>query len=114
MGYRQCICAKGHVIPKNKSYLYYVNNNTVFHNEQFVKCHLFTANIVLVSVEQSQIDVSCSDFWHILHTSENMQPILNINIWAIFSVQYHCKISKFKLVFPLSNESFSSLIALFV
>ena len=42
---------------KNKSCLYYVNNNTVFHIEQFVKCHLFTANILLVSVEQSLIDI---------------------------------------------------------
>ena len=53
-------------------------------------------------------------FLHILQTSKNMQPILNINIWAIFSVKYNCNISKFKLVFPLSNESFSTLIALFV
>ena len=32
-----------------------------------------------------------------LHISKNMQPILNINIWAIFSVKYNCNISKFKL-----------------
>ena len=56
-GYRQCICAKGHAIPKNKSCLYCVNINTVFHNEQFVKCPLSTANIVLVSVEQSLIGI---------------------------------------------------------
>ena len=28
----------------NKSCLGYVNNSTLFHNKQFVKCHLFTAN----------------------------------------------------------------------
>ena len=28
----------------NKSCLYFVNNNTSFHNKKFVKCDLFTAN----------------------------------------------------------------------
>ena len=37
------LSAKGHAIP-NECILYFVNNNTLFHNKQFVKCHLFTAN----------------------------------------------------------------------
>ena len=36
---------------------------------------------------------------------------LNINISGNFSVKYNCDISKSKLVFPLPNESYSSLIA---
>ena len=40
-----------------------------------------------------------------------MQPILNINIWVIFLVKYKCNISKSKLVFPLSNASYFSLMA---
>ena len=43
-----------------------------------------------------------------------MQPTLNINIWVIFSVKYKYNISKSKLVFPLSNASYFSLIALIV
>ena len=39
-----------------------------------------------------------------------MQPILNSNISAKFSVKYNCNISKSKLVFPLSNESYFGLI----
>ena len=35
---------------------------------------------------------------------------LNINISRNFSVKYNCDISKSKLVFPLPNESYSSLI----
>ena len=36
---------------------------------------------------------------------------LNINISENFSVKYNCDISKSKLVFPLPNESYSSLIS---
>ena len=36
---------------------------------------------------------------------------LNINISENFSVKYNCDVSKSKLVFPLSNDSYSSLIA---
>ena len=43
-----------------------------------------------------------------------MQPNLNSNIWVIFLVKYNYNISKSKLAFPLSNESYFSLIALFV
>ena len=31
-------------ISANKSCLYFVDNNTLFHNKQFVKSHLFTGN----------------------------------------------------------------------
>jgi hypothetical protein len=40
-----------------------------------------------------------------------MLPILNINISVNFKVKYNCDISKSKLVFPLSNEIYFSLIA---
>ena len=43
-----------------------------------------------------------------------MQPTLNSYISVTFSVKYNCNISKSKLVFPLSNESYFSLIALLV
>ena len=43
-----------------------------------------------------------------------MQPILNSNISVTFSVKYNCNMSKSKLVFPLSNESYFGLIALLV
>ena len=33
-----------HGFRTNKSCLYFVDNNTLFHNKQFVKCHLFTGN----------------------------------------------------------------------
>ena len=36
---------------------------------------------------------------------------LNINISENFSVKYNCDMSKSKLVFPLPNESYFSLIA---
>ena len=42
-GYRQYIRVKRHAIP-NECIFYFVNNNTLLHNIQFVKCHLFTAN----------------------------------------------------------------------
>ena len=38
---------------------------------------------------------------------------LNIHISQNFSVKYNCVISKSKFVFPLPNESYSSLIACF-
>ena len=41
-----------------------------------------------------------------------MEPILNSNISVTFSVKCNCNISKSKLVFSLSNESYFSLIAL--
>ena len=40
-----------------------------------------------------------------------MQPILNRNISMTFLVKYTCNMSKSKLVFPLSNESYFGLIA---
>ena len=43
-----------------------------------------------------------------------MQLILNSNMVVAFSVKYNCNISKSKLVFPLSYESYFSLIALLV
>ena len=44
-------------------------------------------------------------------SSRNMLLNLNINISGNFAVKYNCDISKPKLVFPLPNESYSSLIA---
>ena len=33
-----------HGFRTNKSCLYFVDDNTLFNNKQFVKCHLFTGN----------------------------------------------------------------------
>ena len=46
--------------------------------------------------------------------SRNVLLNLNVNITGNFSVKYNCDISKSKLVFPLPNERYSSLIALVV
>jgi hypothetical protein len=72
--------------------LYFVDNNTLFHNKQFVKCHLFTGNSA--SFSRANLDYYLiRRFLHISDTSRNMLPILNINISVNFTTVIYQNLS---------------------